>query len=44
MKLTDEEREELQELYNTYQYVKDIESLKLLGGLLRTAKWYKNHK
>lgn len=44
MKLTDKEREELQELYNTYKYVKDIESLKLLGGLLRTSKWYKNHK
>lgn len=44
MKLTDEEREELKELYNTYKDVKDVESLKLLGGLIRTSKWYKNHK
>ena len=44
MKITDEEREELQELYNTYKDVKDLESLRLLGGLIRTSKWYKNHK
>ena len=44
MKITDEEREELKELYNTYKDVKDIDSLKLLGGLIRTSKWYKNHK
>lgn len=44
MKLTDEEREELKELYDTYKDVKDIDSLKLLGGLIRTSKWYKNHK
>lgn len=44
MKLTDEERKELQELYNTYKNVKDSDSLKLLGGLIRTSKWYKNHK
>ena len=44
MKLTDEERDELQELYNTYKDVKDLESLRLLGGLIRTSKWYKNHK
>lgn len=44
MKITDEEREELQELYNTYKDVKDLENLKLLGGLIRTSKWYKNHK
>lgn len=44
MKLTDEERQELQELYNTYKDVKDIDSLRLLGGLIRTSKWYKNHK
>jgi hypothetical protein len=44
MKLTDEEREELKELYNTYKDVKDSDSLKLLGGLIRTSKWYKNHK
>lgn len=44
MKLTNEEREELKELYNTYKDVKDVDSLKLLGGLIRTSKWYKNHK
>jgi len=44
MKITDEERKELQELYNTYKDVKDLESLRLLGGLIRTSKWYKNHK
>ena len=44
MKITDEEREELQELYNTYKDTKDVDSLKLLGGLIRTSKWYKNHK
>lgn len=44
MKITDEERQELQELYNTYKDVKDLESLRLLGGLIRTSKWYKNHK
>ena len=44
MKITDEEREELKELYNTYKDVKDLDSLKLLGGLIRTSKWYKNHK
>ena len=44
MKLTDEEREELKELYDAYKDVKDIDSLKLLGGLIRTSKWYKNHK
>ena len=44
MKLTDEEREELQELYNTYKDAKDVDSIKLLGGLIRTSKWYKNHK
>ena len=44
MKLTDEEREELKKLYNTYKDVKDSDSLKLLGGLIRTSKWYKNHK
>lgn len=44
MKITDEEREELKELYNTYKDVKDLESLRLLGGLIRTSKWYKNHK
>lgn len=44
MKITDEERKELQELYNTYKNVKDSDSLKLLGGLIRTSKWYKNHK
>lgn len=44
MKLTDEEREELKELYESYKYVKDVDSLKLLGGLIRTSKWYKNHK
>jgi hypothetical protein len=44
MKLTDEERKELKELYNTYKDVKDVDSLKLLGGLIRTSKWYKNHK
>ena len=43
MKITDEEREELQELYNTYKDIKDSDSLKLLGGLIRTSKWYKNH-
>ena len=44
MKLTDEERKELKELYKSYKDVKDVESLKLLGGLIRTLKWYKNHK
>lgn len=44
MKITNEERQELQELYNTYKDVKDLESLRLLGGLIRTSKWYKNHK
>lgn len=44
MKITDEERQELQDLYNTYKDVKDLESLRLLGGLIRTSKWYKNHK
>lgn len=44
MKITDEEREELKELYNSYKDVKDVDSLKLLGGLIRTSKWYKNHK
>ena len=44
MKLTDEEREELKELYESYKDVKDIDSLKLLGGLIRTSKWYKNNK
>lgn len=44
MKITDEERQELQELYNAYKDVKDVDSLKLLGGLIRTSKWYKNHK
>ena len=44
MKLTDEEREELKELYESYKDVKDLESLKLLVGLIRTSKWYKNHK
>lgn len=44
MKLTDEERKELKELYESYKNVKDIDSLKLLGGLIRTSKWYKNHK
>ena len=44
MKLTDEEREELKELYDKYKDVKDSDSLKLLGGLIRTSKWYKNHK
>ena len=44
MKLTDEEREELKELYDAYKNVKDTDSLKLLGGLIRTSKWYKNHK
>ena len=44
MKLTDEEREELKELYESYKDVKDIDGLKLLGGLIRTSKWYKNHK
>lgn len=44
MKLTDEEREELKELYESYKNVTDNESLKLLGGLIRTSKWYKNHK
>ena len=44
MKITDEEREELKELYDTYKDVKDVDSLKLLGGLIRTSKWYKNHK
>lgn len=44
MKLTDEEREELKGLYESYKDVKDADSLKLLGGLIRTSKWYKNHK
>lgn len=44
MKITDEEREELKELYESYKDVKDVDSLKLLGGLIRTSKWYKNHK
>ena len=44
MILTNEEREELQELYKSYKDVKDVDSLKLLGGLIRTSKWYKNHK
>ena len=44
MKLTDEEREELKRLYESYKDVKDADSLKLLGGLIRTSKWYKNHK
>ena len=44
MKLTDEEREELKDLYESYKDVKDVDSLKLLGGLIRTSKWYKNHK
>ena len=44
MKLTNEEREELKELYESYKNVKDVDSLKLLGGLIRTSKWYKNHK
>jgi hypothetical protein len=44
MKLTDEEREELKELYKSYKDTKDVDSLKLLGGLIRTSKWYKNHK
>ena len=44
MKITDEEREELKELYKSYKDVKDVDSLKLLGGLIRTSKWYKNHK
>lgn len=44
MKLTDEERKELKELYESYKDVKDVDSLKLLGGLIRTSKWYKNHK
>jgi hypothetical protein len=44
MKITDEEREELKELYDKYKDVKDSDSLKLLGGLIRTSKWYKNHK
>jgi hypothetical protein len=44
MKLTDEEKEELQELYDAYKDAKDVDSLKLLGGLIRTSKWYKNHK
>jgi hypothetical protein len=44
MKITDEERKELKELYESYKYVKDPDSLKLLGGLIRTSKWYKNHK
>ena len=44
MKITDEEREELKELYDAYKNVKDTDSLKLLGGLIRTSKWYKNHK
>lgn len=44
MKITGEEREELQELYKSYKDVKDVDSLKLLGGLIRTSKWYKNHK
>lgn len=44
MKITDEEREELKELYDAYKDVKDVDSLKLLGGLIRTSRWYKNHK
>ena len=44
MKLTNEKREELKELYESYKNVKDVDSLKLLGGLIRTSKWYKNHK
>jgi hypothetical protein len=44
MKLTDEERKELKELYNSYYKSRDVESLKLLGGLIKTSKWYKNHK
>ena len=44
MKLTDEEREELKGLYESYKDTKDVDSLKLLGGLIRTSKWYKNHK
>lgn len=44
MKLTDEEREELKNLYESYKDVKDTDSLKLLGSLIRTSKWYKNHK
>ena len=44
MKITDEERDELKELYDAYKDVKDTDSLKLLGGLIRTSKWYKNHK
>lgn len=44
MKLTDEEREELKGLYGSYKDTKDVDSLKLLGGLIRTSKWYKNHK
>ena len=43
MKLTDEEREELKELYNSYYKSRDVESLKLLGALIKTSKWYKNH-
>jgi hypothetical protein len=44
MKLTDEEREELKGLYESYKDTKDVDSLKLLGGLIRTSRWYKNHK
>jgi hypothetical protein len=44
MKLTDEEIKELRELYESYKDTKDVDSLKLLGGLIRTSKWYKNHK
>lgn len=44
MKITDEEIKELKELYDVYKDVKDTDSLKLLGGLIRTSKWYKNHK
>ena len=44
MKITNEEREELKALYESYKDVKDVDSLKLLGGLIRTSKWYKNHK
>ena len=44
MKITDEEREELKELYDAYKNTKDTDILKLLGGLVRTSKWYKNHK
>ena len=44
MKITDEEIKELKELYDKYKDVKDSDSLKLLGGLIRTSKWYKNHK